>query len=262
MCHDEDILQSFDDGILWLTLGQKPNLVDAMGTIYAALTGERPGFAGEQDAAFQLAQKLEDRSCLLVIDDVWDDAHLRPFLRGGKQCARLFTTRIEEIALSAQSVTVDEMREAESQALLSKNVPELNLAQARALSQRLGEWPIALELAGAMIRQRMEHGDTAERAAQRLSYTLDKKGPQGLARGTGGHRTIDAVLESSLELLSSQDRRHLTELAIFPANVSIPLTTAAPLWGLDELESEETAQRYARLYLLKLDLGARFHAPA
>lgn len=255
LCHDEDIIQSFDDGILWLTLGQKPNLVDAIGTIYAALTGERPGFASEQDAAFQLAQKLEDRTCLFVIDDVWDDAHLRPLLRGGRECARLFTTRIDEIALSAQSVTVDEMREAESHALLSKNVPQLNLVQTRELSQRLGEWPIALELASAMLRQRIERGDTAERAAQRLAYILDKKGPQGLARGTGGHRTINAVLESSLELLSDKDRRHLTELSIFPADVPVPLTAAAALWELDEFESEETAQRYARLYFLKLDLG-------
>jgi hypothetical protein len=35
----------------------------------------------------------------------------------------------------------------------------------------------------------------------------------------------------------------------------MPLSAAAVLWGLDEFESEETAQRFARLYLLKLDLG-------
>jgi hypothetical protein len=93
LCHDEDIIQNFDDGILWVTLGQSPNVSNALVTVYAALTGERPGFADEQDAAFELGQKLEDRTCLLVIDDVWDDRHLRPFLRGGKGCGRLFTCR-------------------------------------------------------------------------------------------------------------------------------------------------------------------------
>ena len=78
-------------------------------TVYAALTGERPGFANDEDAAFQLGQKLEDRTCLLVIDDVWDESHLRPFLRGGKGWARLFTTRNAEIASTAQPVKVDEM---------------------------------------------------------------------------------------------------------------------------------------------------------
>ncbi len=87
LCHDEDILENFDDGILWVTLGQTPDVLGALLTIYAALTGQRPGFAGAEDAAFQLAQRLEQRTCLLVIDDVWDAAHLRPFLRDGKTSA-------------------------------------------------------------------------------------------------------------------------------------------------------------------------------
>ena len=69
------------------------------------------------------------------------------------------------------------------------------------------------------------------------------------------HRTIDSVLEGSLELLTTEDRTRLTELSIFPEDVSIPLSAAASLWGLDEFESEKTAQRFARLSLLKLDLG-------
>ena len=44
-------------------------------------------------------------------------------------------------------------------------------------------------------------------------------------------------------------------MSIFPEDVSIPITAAASLWGLDEFESEDTAQRFARLYLLKLDLA-------
>jgi hypothetical protein len=265
LCHDEDIVQNFDDGILWVTLGQNPNVMSALLTVYAALTGERPGFASEEDAAFQLGQKLEDRTCLLVIDDIWDDSHLRPFLRGGKGCARLFTTRNAEIASKARPVKVDEMSGVESQALLANGVLGLSTAQARELSQKLGEWPLALELASAMMRQRTEQGDSAERAAQRLLYILNKKGPRALVRGTGDHRTIDSVLEGSLELLTAGDRTRLIELSIFPEKVPVPLSAAAALWQLDEMESEDTAQRFARLYLLKLDLargsmGARCNA--
>ncbi len=257
LCHDEDILQNFDDGILWVTLGQTPDVLGALITVYAGLTGDRPGFASIEDAAFQLGQKLEDRTCLLVIDDVWDDAHLRPFLRGGKQCARLFTTRNAEIAANAQPVNVDEMRESESLALLTKGVGGLTAQRARDLSQRLGEWPLALELARAMLRQRVDQGDSADHAAARLLQLLDKKGPRGLTRGTGDprHRTIDAVLQSSLELLSSDHRRRLSELSIFPEDVPIPLSAASALWNLDEFDSEDLAQQFARLYLLKFDLA-------
>ncbi len=119
LCQDEDIIENFDDGVLWVPLGQNPSVLGSLVTVYAALTGERPGFASEQDAAFHLGQKLEDRTCLLVIDDVWDESHLRPFQRGGKGCGRLFTTRNAEIASNAQPVNVDEMLESESLTLLT-----------------------------------------------------------------------------------------------------------------------------------------------
>ena len=83
---------------------------------------------------------------------------------------------------TARPVNVDEMREGESSALLSKGVPGLDAARARELSRRLGEWPIALELASAMMRQRIEQGDSAEKAAQRLLQILDKRGPRGWQR--------------------------------------------------------------------------------
>ena len=44
-----------------------------------------------------------------VIDDVWNPAHLWPFLWGGKGCARLVTTRQFEVAAEAKRVNVDEM---------------------------------------------------------------------------------------------------------------------------------------------------------
>ena len=60
------------------------------------------------------AHRQDGRRCLLVIDDVWDRAHLRPFVRGGKGCTRLITTRSfaiadEAVADEAGRVAVDEM---------------------------------------------------------------------------------------------------------------------------------------------------------
>jgi hypothetical protein len=43
-------------------------------------------------------------------------------------------------------------------------------------------------------------------------------------------------------------------LSIFPEDVAIPLAAAASVWGLDDIDSEDVAQRLARLCLLKLDL--------
>jgi WD40 repeat protein len=255
LCHDEDIIENFD-GILWVTLGQTPDVLGALLTVYAALTGQRPGFASVEDAAFQFGQKLEQRTCLLVIDDVWDAAHLRPFLRGGKQSARLFTTRNKSIAAEATPVNVDEMRADEAVALLTKGVPHLEAGRARDLARRLGEWPLALELAAAMMRERVSLGDSVGHAAVWVEEILERKGVQALENPTARqrHRTISSVLEVSLDLLDADARRRLAELAIFPEDVAIPLAAAASVWGLDDFDADKLARRLARLSLLKLDL--------
>jgi hypothetical protein len=212
------------------------------------LTDHAPEVAGEEYAALELGQKLEERNCLLVIDDVWNAAHLRPFLRGGKASARLFTTRDASIAGESSPVNVDEMRPSEAVALLTKGVAGLAQHQAQSLAERLGEWPLALEIASARIRERVRLGDSASHAAERLMQLFEHKGPTAL------HQTITSVVESSLELLAPADRKHLAGLSIFPEDVAIPLQAAASIWQLDEFDSEDLAQRLARLSLLKLDL--------
>jgi WD40 repeat protein len=255
LCHDEDIVANFDGGILWVTLGQTPNLVVSLLTLYAAVAGERPSFSSVEDAAYQFGEKLNEQNCLLVIDDVWDNEHLRPFLRGGKSCARLFTTRDSAIASAGRPVRVDRMQEAEAVELLAKGVAGLQTERAQALARRLGEWPLALELASAMIRERIRQGESAERASGRLLTIVERKGVGALQDPTAEprQRTISSVLEASLDLLDAGSSRRLAEISIFPEDVEIPLAAAAAVWELDELDSEELAQHFARLSLLKLD---------
>jgi WD40 repeat protein len=256
LCHDEEVIEAFDDGILWVTLGQNPNLVAAVSTLYAALTGERPSFANLEDAGFQLSQRLQDLTCLLVVDDVWDADHLKPFLRGAKSCARLITTRDSDIAAQARRVDVDEMTEEESLKLLRAEIPEIGREQVRGLSRRLGDWPLALELARAMIRQRVDRGDQPAKAVQIIEQALGKRGIGVLRKDTADarHRTIDATLQVTLQVLSSDERERLAELSIFPEDVAIPLESAAAVWGVDEFEADGMAQSFAKLSLLKLDL--------
>jgi hypothetical protein len=98
-CHDERIQEAFDDGILWVTLGENPgDLKLKLLDLVEVLSGERPGFDSVEAASMRLAELLADRDILMVIDDVWDAAHLAPFLRDPKEkrqrrCARLITTR-------------------------------------------------------------------------------------------------------------------------------------------------------------------------
>ena len=140
-------------------------------------------------------------------------------------------------------------------ALLTSGISGLDLSQAAELSRRLGEWPLALELARATMGQRIARGDSAEGALYHVMRALEKKGVGALRKSTAEprYRTIDTVIEASLELFGQDQRSQYSELAIFPEDVSIPLTAVRCLWGLEEWETEDTAQALAQLSLIKLD---------
>ena len=154
------------------------------------------------------------------------------------------------------------MREAEAVAMLAKGVPSLEIGPARDLARRLGEWPLALELALAMMRERVREGEPAGQVATRLLTIIERKGVRALQDPAAGrrHRTVTSVLEVSLELLDAADRRRLSELSIFPEDVAIPLGAAASVWELDEWDAEDLAHRLARA--LSAETRSRTRRPA
>ena len=70
LCHDERVIEAFDDGVLWTSLGQTPRLVDEFAKLYEALTGQQAAFADATQASGKLEETLENRNCLIVVDDV------------------------------------------------------------------------------------------------------------------------------------------------------------------------------------------------
>ncbi len=256
LCHDEDVQAAFDDGILWVTLGEQPDVLGGLTKLYAALTGERTGFIDVEDAAKELAEKLANKDCLIVIDDVWNGAHLQPFLRGGERCARLITTRDVGIAVGAKAALtdVDEMTADESIRLLSGGILGLEPARLERMAKRLGEWALMLELANAMLHERMATaGDTPELAFIWLEKVLDRRGVTGVHRDNEVKRKQDAagVLASSLELLKLDQRERLCQLAVFKDDADVPLSSVYRLWDMDEFEAEELVLLLARRSLIK-----------
>jgi hypothetical protein len=115
LCHDEHIQEAFDDGILWVTLGETPgDLTGRIEDLIVTLGDERPGFTALDAAVNRLKELLADRDILIVIDDVWDRAHLNPFIQGGPRCARLISTRnFDTLPAGAARVRVDAMQQDE-----------------------------------------------------------------------------------------------------------------------------------------------------
>ena len=261
LCHDERVQDAFDDGILWVTLGENPgDLTGRVEDLIVTLGDERPGFTALDAAVNRLKELLADRDILIVIDDVWDRADLNPFMQGGPRCARLITTRnFDTLPVGAERVPVDAMRQDEATALLAAGLHhEDGLRRALMdLASRLGEWPLLLRLVNSALRNRIENDRQSPRdAITWINKALDKR---GLAyfdahNSDARHQAVVKTIGVSLDLLSDKECKRYDELAIFPEDVDIPLATLEKLWartgGFDEFDTEEFCSRLNRFSLL------------
>jgi hypothetical protein len=262
LCHDEAIIQAFDDGILWTTLGETPDLADALAKLHAGLTGERPAFKDAEDAATSLAERLEGKNCLVVIDDVWDPAHLEPFLRGGPGCARLITSRLLQVATDVQAkrLLVDEMSASEAVAMLTARLPgpPPDPAPFEALAQALGEWPLLLRLAASAMAELVELGCSVAEALATILEDLAEGGVTSWDRDSPSDRNaaVAQTLQLSLKRLTAAEQEHYKKLAVFPEDEPIPLPVAEQLWGLDGSNSRRLAVKLAKASLLEFSPAA------
>jgi hypothetical protein len=259
LCHNERIQEAFYDGILWVTLGKEPgDLIEKVNDLIEILSGERPGFKSIESATNHFVELLDNMHMLLVIDDVWNAIHLRPFLQGGTQCARLITTRnFDTLPSNSRRIDVDAMRQNEAVDLLRSGLPHTNETDLSELAARLGKWPLLLKLVNGILRDRIYN--TVQSLTDALEYVnraLDNRGLTVFdARDAAAReKAVVKTLGVSFELLDSKERARYNELAIFPEDMDIPLYTLEKLWnktgGFSEFDTEELCDRLRKLSLL------------
>jgi hypothetical protein len=117
ICHDERIIDAFDDGVLWTSLGQSPDLTDSVANVPGF---DRPGHG--PPLAYVVSAGREARaSSLPDCRRRRDRAHLN------RSCAvarivRLITTRRADLSGSARRIHVDEMNITEATRVLEAAV--------------------------------------------------------------------------------------------------------------------------------------------
>jgi hypothetical protein len=173
---------------------------------------ERPGFHDVTTAAEHLGELIGEGRILLVIDDVWREAQLRPFLRGGPNCVRLVTTRLPHVLPASHiPVSIDEMRAEEATSLICVNLAGADNPTVRrrlaALAERLGFWAQMLGIANGWMREHVAAGEPLSDAVKPFERRLETRGltafdphdePQR-------NRAIRACVEASLEDLADSD---------------------------------------------------------
>lgn len=269
LAHDPEIRESFYDGALWVEVGAHPeNLTASVTDLVERLTGARPGVEDLNSAGAELGRALGELRILLIIDDVWREHDLLPFLRGGKRTTRLITTRNGSLLPQDVAVSqVNAMTPDEALVLLSSGLPVSDVDQCKSdlqsLAAELGEWPLLLGLANSRLRFDCRSGRPVRDAVSHAHERYHKRGVTAFDARSEQDRNnaVAATIEVSLELLSRKDdRKRFYELASFPEDAAVPIQVIEELWhkrsNLDAIETSDLMRELDDLSLvLRLDLS-------
>jgi hypothetical protein len=147
VCHEPEVIKKFPDGTVWVRLGEKDTqLEQKLAEIYAAFTAKKIAETTVVGIGAEVKKILSSKRCLIVVDDVWNDADLQPFKHLGAH-RLMFTTRKRELA-GEREIEVQEMNTEEGTQLLMRGMPE-------AISHQKALEEFAVELRGwALVQTR------------------------------------------------------------------------------------------------------------
>jgi len=263
LCREAEVQRAFPDGIFWLTLGQDPDLLALQRLLHQLVTDQPVDFPSVTVGLVALRETLQRKSCLIVLDDVWQGGDLTAFDALGPRGRLLVTTRDREIlrAIDARIQNVDLLPESDALDLLGlwAGVPRRELpSEAIEVARECGFLPLALSLAGARVGEGDRWDDVRDRLRAGDLEFLDH-----------AHHSVFKSLSLSVRALATGEQARYRELAIFPEDAAVPETIVVRLWsasGLSAAESRRLLGRLASRALLSLtrrdvngDRDVRFH---
>jgi hypothetical protein len=230
--------RAFNHGILWVTIGlEKPDIIGAMRLVGTAFGDEPANYSSHKEAESSLTKVLSDKICLIVLDDIWKVSDITPFINAlGPRCRLLFTTRNEDVVTSieAQECKVEMLDESDSLKLMAewckKDTNSLP-PEAKGVAKECGYLPLALSMCGAMAKSGTAWSDILEALQEADLEFIEAQLPNYQNSEYFG---LVKVFYVSIEFLSSEDPdavKRYQELAILPADESVPEATLATLWA-------------------------------
>jgi hypothetical protein len=246
--HDPEIARSFKDGILWVSLEQKPNVITEMASWGRALGSEEILKAlTVNDATAQLAALLRTRQMLLIVDDVWETDHAAPFSgAAGEQCSVMITTRLPRVA---DGLTTDKTRSynlpvlTEEFALMVLRIliPDVvaeNEDDCLRLVQDLECLPLALHVAAGLLRREARLGWGVSELIEKIrkgTDIIDQAAPKDRIDKAGVIPSVASLLHRSTDVLDDQTRDCFICLGAFaPKPATFDLRALQVVWQVDD----------------------------
>lgn len=228
IAHTGAITEFFSDGVLWIALGQNPDLFERLDVWYKALNFTNTNSSlSIEDMRMVIAGNLKDKRVLLILDDVWNKDHAQIFNLGGHKCATLITTRDWEIANQIAPTPenifkLNVLSNDKALELLSRLAPiavKDYPNEALELVHDLQGLPLAIRVAGRLLHEESSIGWDITNLIMEL-----RKGSRLLQENVPSDRiasettpTIAALLHKSVERLDPLVQRCFAALGIIAA---------------------------------------------
>jgi WD40 repeat protein len=277
VAQDPAVREAYFGGILYVKLGDQPvELRGKFNSLINAVSGTHTdrAFQSIQEARDAFATSVQDRLCLLVLDDAWRLSDVEPFLpqrsRAPGRAAPedtplnpnlsvLITTRdLRTLPPGTPVVTVEEMLPAEALHMLLRGVESAAVSQTVPLQtlaeQRFGRWPLLLQLGNGYIVHRLHTGEPLTRILRDLDDALSADGlDRTMEFEAAGdvRRRLQPTLDLSISLLRPEDAALYRQLAVFSLESLATVESAARLWGVSPARARELCSQLNTLSLLR-----------
>ncbi|ETK37742.1 hypothetical protein MPTA5024_02080 [Microbispora sp. ATCC PTA-5024] len=236
---------AFPEGCLFADLQDKPGAPVDPGEILTrflralgVLPEHIPGSVEEQSALY--IDIVRNRRLLIVLDNAFNEVQVRPLLPGSPTCRVLITSRRVLYGLSStRTLVLDPLVGDEAVELFvrvsAQGSPTLDSAEAEAVAELCGRFPLALRIAGARLEARRNW--SVGHMADRLR---DER--RRLSELVAGDLAVRAAFALSFERLAVDDRLMFRRLGLMPG-VNFAPEAAAAVAGVSVLAAEFSLER-------------------
>jgi WD40 repeat protein len=237
LAQDEGIRRRFPDGVYWVTVGEKADLLAVQLELLTRLGVHDRTPRTPAEAVDYLLAVLENQHVLLVVDDVWSDAAASAFRATGPQGRVLYTSRDPQVlaAAGARLHQVDVLSSAVARelaaAVLDVAPSALPAAADRAFAD-VGRVALAVVLLAAAVR--------GGRSWDGVATTLQRD--TGVF-GDHPYANTFKAMQIAITALPCELSEALLSLAAFPADIQIPIAAITRYWAHTRTRSAEDTAR-------------------
>ncbi len=247
----------FPDGVLWLRVAQAHPMA-ALQAIATAFDVDVSHYTDINSRSSKVRELLAYQKVLLLLDDVANDAALRPLMPPTGKCAVIITTRRHDLAVAddAHRLLLSPFTQEGEESLtlleqiLGKAHDNEELEIRHKIVDVLGHLPLALNIAAHNIRSRSEL--TPKHFLIELQTNKDRLGM--LQRGD---RNVRLTFELSYEQLSAAEQQLFKGIGIFPGDDFHP-EAAAAITEMPSLAAAKGLQRLQQLSLVQATEKGRY----